>query len=53
MSFNLSDFLPFLGYFSSTPPERLPLNKEESGLWGGDREGYEIDEIRVPARTPC
>jgi len=21
--------------------------------WGGDREGYEIDPIRVPARTPC
>ena len=21
--------------------------------WGGDREGYEIDPIRVPARTHC
>ena len=21
--------------------------------WGGDRERYEIDQIRVPARTPC
>ncbi len=31
----------------------IPKSRFWGSAWGGDREGYEIDQIRVPARTPC
>jgi hypothetical protein len=34
-------------------PQDYVIPKDLVNGWGGDREGYEIDKIRVPARTPC
>ena len=40
-------------YLTTPKKDRLTVLKGLQNTWGGDREGYEIDSIRVPARTPC